>query len=197
MSVANHPAIYCSRAAMIGQEVPRKARCCEVGVFMLDFAQQIIGKLSPSRLTLIDSFPANMFSCDEHGGNPRHVSGGEASLRASSLASSNAAVEILHGPSSSLLPTLPDSFYDLIYIDADHSYAGCTSDLEAAWGKVAPGGALAGHDYAINPDKVVDASHYSNFGVRGAVDAFCDRHRVSIAAFGMDGYVSFLIRKPA
>ena len=56
-----------------------------------------------------------------------------------------------------------DGSLDLVFIDADHSYKGVKSDLEA-WGpKVRPGGVLAGHDYE-QPDFP---------GVKQAVDEFC------------------------
>lgn len=48
-------------------------------------------------------------------------------------------------------------YFDFIFIDADHSYAGCAGDIEAYRPLVAPGGLIAGHDY-----------HWP--GVRQAVD---------------------------
>jgi predicted O-methyltransferase YrrM len=40
---------------------------------------------------------------------------------------------------------------DLVFIDADHSYEGCSADI-AAWHRIVkPGGWLGGHDYG-NPD---------------------------------------------
>ena len=37
--------------------------------------------------------------------------------------------------------------FDLVFIDADHSEAGCREDIEAWWPLVKPGGWLAGHDF--------------------------------------------------
>lgn len=41
-----------------------------------------------------------------------------------------------------------DGFFDIVFIDADHSYEGCKRDILAWRSKVRPGGLLCGHDYA-------------------------------------------------
>ncbi len=55
---------------------------------------------------------------------------------------------------------------DFVYLDARHDEASVREDLEAWYGKVRPGGVIAGHDYVDGtfPEGV--------FGVRSAVDAF-------------------------
>lgn len=58
--------------------------------------------------------------------------------------------------------------FDYIYIDGDHSYGGCMSDLQAAHTKLDSGGVIVCDDYG-NP-----------FGVRQAVDKFCKEHNYSI-----------------
>ncbi|KAF0151687.1 MAG: O-methyltransferase [Ignavibacteria bacterium] len=60
----------------------------------------------------------------------------------------------------------PDQFFDWIYIDADHSYAGCKRDLNAWYRKLKCGGFFCGHDYL---DGIIPAG---NFGVKSAVDEF-------------------------
>lgn len=186
---------YESRGDMIREEVPRGATCCEVGVFLLDFSRLILDAVAPERLFLIDRFDATMFSCDEHGGNPRQAFGHLAMRGAAALCEERSEVAVLFGESSEMIPRLPAGI-GFVYIDADHTYAGCKSDLRLAWGKIAPGGILAGHDYSINEDRVVDRSHYESFGVKQAVDEFCDEQGVGIAGIALDGYTSFLIRKP-
>lgn len=42
-----------------------------------------------------------------------------------------------------------DNYFDLIYIDADHSYEGCLRDIEDWYSKVKKGGFLLGDDYRI------------------------------------------------
>jgi len=45
-----------------------------------------------------------------------------------------------------------DGFFDLVFIDADHSYLGCKRDILAYKSKVKKGGWLGGHDYD-HPDQ--------------------------------------------
>jgi hypothetical protein len=55
---------------------------------------------------------------------------------------------------------------DWVFIDGDHSYQGCSADIDAWWPKIRKGGILSGHDYRT--DK-------AGFGVIQAVDeAFKD-----------------------
>jgi len=52
-----------------------------------------------------------------------------------------------------------DLSVDLVFIDANHSYNGATSDLNAWWTKVVPGGYISGHDwrYPYGGFKVAEA----------------------------------------
>lgn len=48
---------------------------------------------------------------------------------------------------------IEDESLDFVFIDADHSYDGVWSDIEAWLPKIRPGGLLSGHDYN-NPEDV-------------------------------------------
>jgi hypothetical protein len=175
--------------------VQRGQPCLEVGVFVGDFARQIDDVCRPSRLCLIDAYSGQVFSCDEHGGNPRTFHGD--SLHAQMRSECGFYGWSLHrAGSQAIMPQLPANAFELVYIDADHSEAGCRADLEAGWRLLQSGGWLAGHDYSITPGRCVNPMHYAGFGVKAAVDAFCESHGVSITAMAMDGYTSFAIRKP-
>ena len=54
---------------------------------------------------------------------------------------------------------------DYLYVDADHSYAGCLADLELWWPFLRVGGLIAGDDYD-------DVSGDPKVGVTAAWDAF-------------------------
>ena len=176
-------------------EIPQGGECCEVGVFAGDFSRQIAAICDPARLVLVDLFQAWTFSGDEHGGNGRTLSGDFMLDASKALAATRQGVEVYSGPSSQVLPTLSDHSLDFIYLDADHSYEGVKNDLAQAWRLVRYGGFIAGHDYSINAEKCVDASHYANFGVKRAVDEFLDEHDLMIYGMAMDGYTSFIIKK--
>jgi hypothetical protein len=50
-----------------------------------------------------------------------------------------------------------DASVTLAFIDGDHSYEGCKRDIAAWWGKIKPGGLLAGHDYSHEYPGVMQA----------------------------------------
>lgn len=56
-------------------------------------------------------------------------------------------ITILRGVTSEMAYRVADNELDLLYLDADHSYAGVMKDLEAWWPKVKTGGIVAGHDF--------------------------------------------------
>jgi predicted O-methyltransferase YrrM len=71
-------------------------------------------------------------------------------------------------PSLSAALLMPDASLDFVFIDADHSYHGCSIDIEAWRHKVKPGGILSGHDY--------DDPENPQFGVKRAVDEAVKKH---------------------
>lgn len=90
---------------------------------------------------------------------------------------------------------IPDGSLDFCYIDADHTYEGAKSDIEAYWPKVKPGGYLAGHDYV---SRVMDSG--AEYGVIQAVHEFLgslDLHENLYTTSPRESSPSWFIRKPS
>ena len=49
--------------------------------------------------------------------------------------------------SNDIYDMFKDEYFDLIYIDGDHSFSGVFSDIQNYYSKLKPGGILSGHDY--------------------------------------------------
>lgn len=75
-------------------------------------------------------------------------------------------LRILKSSSVEAAPIFWDGYFDLIYIDADHTYESVVQDIKAWMPKVRKGGILAGHDYTPKMRK--------NHQVKAAVDSFFD-----------------------
>jgi len=100
-------------------------------------------------------------------------------------------VRLFKSRSDTFLQNQPDNTYDIIYIDGDHSYSGVKTDLQNAYKKIKSGGYIMGHDYEMNMQK---ANHIYNFGVKQAVDEFCETYSCKIISKAMDGCVSYCIQ---
>lgn len=94
-------------------------------------------------------------------------------------------VKVLKGNSFDILSSLPDSFFDMIYIDAGHSYNEVYNDLKLSLSKLKIGGFLCGHDYNLNLYPQVFT----------AVNDFCKNFNLKIDFLTQDRLPSFGIIK--
>lgn len=78
----------------------------------------------------------------------------------------NGRAKILRTTSLEASKMFPNEYFDVVYIDANHSYLSVMEDIGAWIGKIKNGGAIAGHDY-------IDG-HINEgvFGVKSAVRDF-------------------------
>lgn len=78
----------------------------------------------------------------------------------------------------------PDNFFDLVYIDADHSYQGCLRDIEDWYPKVKKGRFLLGDDYRRYEWKHTDIK----FGVIEAVNDFVKKNNLQLLEMRKHGW---------
>ena len=163
----------------------------EVGVFKGDFSDFLFRTLSPKQLVLIDYFTGDMGSGNQDGNNYELVNLDAVYKQLVKKYETHDNVTLLKGDSVGMLSTFEDNTFDMIYIDADHSYEGAKRDIQIAYNKLKHGGWLMGHDYEMNMRKAKQVYH---FGVKQAVDEFCQECGQTIYAKGYDGCVSFAIQ---
>jgi len=70
----------------------------------------------------------------------------------------------------------PDEYFDLIYIDADHTYKGCLKDIEDWYPKVKKGKFLIGDDYREASAQRTGVK----FGVIEAVNSFTQDNNLKV-----------------
>lgn len=143
----------------------------EVGTFRGDFAAEMLERIDPKELHLIDVTFGILR--DDVRRDPR--------------------VRLHEGLSVPLLGTFPDGHFDWIYIDGDHSYAAVCADIRAAVPKLRPGGILIFNDFArfIHPG-------FGTFGVHKAVCEFVRDHQWPVVywAFNGDALYDVALRRP-
>ncbi len=159
------------------RRLPRGGRFAEIGTFRGDFARKIIDIVQPDELHLFDVSFSN--------------------VPPSNLAELTPAVTRWHqGLSWETLGAMPQDYFDVVYIDADHSYEAVSKDLDAALRATRPGGRIICNDYTV-----WSQLECKPYGVYWAVNEFATRHALpfEFLALQPNGYhdVGLLARKVA
>ncbi len=182
--------VYDTREEMLLACVPKGGVYAEIGVFEGEFSAFLLNSLEPSQLYLMDLFQGHCGSGNQDGNFFKMLDLNRSFQDLNKKYAEDKRVRIQRGNSRDLLSDLDDNSLDMIYIDGDHGYEGCKSDLELAYKKCKSGGWICGHDYEMNMAK---AQTVYTFGVQRAVDEFCLKYKQTIAAKGRDGCVSYAI----
>src|SRR3954454_4695820 len=133
--------------------LPKHSVGAEIGVWRGEFAADIVRRVKPIRLHLIDPW---VFMEDRAGS----VYGGSVAKAQSDMdviyedvaqqfsAQVRAGTVLLHRTmSADAALEFDDEYFDWVYIDGDHSYEGVLADLRAFTPKVKRGGLVTGDDY--------------------------------------------------
>jgi hypothetical protein len=155
----------------------------ELGVFKGEFSELLL-KSGPKELHLIDVFQGVSASGDKDGLNMQTANLYQECLRLVALYKDNPSVVIHRGFTSSILSSFPDNYFDFVYIDADHSYAGFKQDLIISYEKVKIGGQVCGHDY----------NHEQYPGIVLALEEFCTEKDIEIDFLTNDILQTFVIK---
>jgi hypothetical protein len=162
----------------------------EIGVFRGDFLDYLVSECNYSSIDAVDLFQGIVGSGDADGNNFQHYDLERSYIELLDKYKNNENIQIHKANSITFLQNVEDNYYDIIYIDGDHSYTGVKNDLENAYKKIKNKGYIIGHDYEMNMEKAKTAY---DFGVKGAVDEFCINYNQNIVSKAYDGCVSFCI----
>ncbi|MBD2841038.1 class I SAM-dependent methyltransferase [Erythrobacter rubeus] len=143
--------VLINRLALI-DKVKKGGVIAEIGVDRGDFSLELLTRCEPLKLHLFDIDIERLV-------NPTILE---------ELESGENRVKTHVGDSGLNMSRMPDNYFDVIYIDADHRYDGVKRDIEASVPKLKSDGVLIFNDYAVwSP-----ASMY-HCGVARAVHEFC------------------------
>lgn len=157
------------RATEILARIGAGARGVEIGVFVGDLSRELLRADPNLNLIMVDSWEGDGRaytgdSGDWHATLPQCAQDQFYDKTRKRIAFANGRAQIIRKRSTEALADVADRSLDFVFIDADHSYEGCKSDIDGWSRKVRPGGWLGGHDYQ-NTD-------FEKFGVTRAVDEF-------------------------
>lgn len=163
--------------------IPKGGVCAELGVFAGEFSRDILARLQPSTLYLVDIFTGIDESGDVNGNNFKTI---DLAAQFHTLTQQYKTVESVHvvqNHSVSFLMLWKD-YFDFVYIDTSpHTYAKTIAELEAARIAVKAQGIISGHDYHVG--------HFP--GVVQAVGEFCNRYNLAKELTEDDGLASYKI----
>jgi hypothetical protein len=162
----------------------------EIGIFRGDFLNYLVSECNYGSIDAVDLFEGITCSGDADGNNVQHYDVGKSYIELLDKYKSNENIQIHKANSITFLQNVEDNYYDIIYIDGDHSYTGVKNDMENAYKKIKNKGYIMGHDYEMNMEK---ANTTYEFGVKEAVDEFCINYNQNIISKAYDGCVSFCI----
>ncbi len=163
----------------------KKIKICEIGVFKGEFSKILIDNLDTIEIHLIDIFEGEMCSGDKDGNNIIFTNLNDEYVNLKKIYENNKNVIIHKGTSYEILNQFKNEYFDMIYIDGDHTYDGVKKDLKITYDKVKCSGFICGHDY-VSP----------RFdGVVRAVNEFCEEHNLTIDYLTNDGCPTYCIKK--
>ena len=173
------------------QLINEGGRICELGALRGDFSEIILAICEPSELVLVDLWADEVVSGDVNGNNLEKFDGEELYHYVTNRFSHDKHVKVMRTLTTKALKKFPDDYFDMIYVDADHRYEAVINDLKLSFKKIKNCGYIMGHDYEVNPKKT---SNKYDFGVKKAVDEFCEKNGQSIYARAEDGCVGYAIK---
>lgn len=175
--------------------LPFNNTVCEIGVDQGYFSDVILKNSNPNKLHLID--PWCHIPADDYIRDTVNVNDYEQDVKYRNVLNRfsnnirNGQVIVHRDFSYNVMKSFNDKYFDWIYVDADHSYNGCKSDLYNYERTVKDDGFICGHDY--------DLTAFGG-GVVKSVNEFCADRNWELIFLGRSKFIdknptSYMLRK--
>ena len=196
----DNPRLFAHRNDLISSLRPGAGGViAEIGVahgdfseYLLDFSEYLLDELRPQEFVAFDLFNMEEWlptrqSSIERLNNMTHLE-----FYRQRFYGRGAQVKVEVGLSYLRLAAYKDRYFDLIYIDGDHSYDGVKKDLEIANAKLNDDGIMVLNDY-----KMFDHHYYVPYGVVQAVNEFIVTNNWKVCGFALhrEMYCDIAIRR--
>jgi len=169
--------------------LPKNGICAEIGVAEGIFSTEILNRMSPDQLHLIDPWISQVNN--DYVKDVNNVSQDEQDCRFTKVVNKFkkfSQVIINRAFSIDAAKAFPDSHFDFIYIDAVHTYDAILDDLTTYSKKMKPTGVIAGHDFASHV-----YARQQGFGVIGAVSEFVKRSNYELFLVTYEEWSSYVL----
>jgi hypothetical protein len=166
------------------EKLPKNGVVAEVGVWLGGHAWSMYNIMRPSKFYLVDIWQYQDIEWDTTSKTDRH---NEALEKVKKRFQGCPEIEIVQDYSVPAAARFEDSYFDAVYIDADHSYDAVKADISAWWPKVKSGGFISGHDYLAGKKHI---------NVKPAVDEFIKDNGLEMAFTSPCSSPDWAVRKP-
>ena len=159
------------------------SNCAEIGVWRGEFSRKMLQR-KPANLHLIDPWLYIPEYKDRLYGSSHNNSQDKMDQIYNGICkkfSGNPTVIIHRCTSDEAVLDFPDDYFDLIYIDGNHSYEFVKNDIEAYLPKMKTGAFITGDDYLFERD--------ANGGPKRAVDEIVERGKVKLVSIVNNQFV--------
>lgn len=155
--------------ALEGMERPIGA---EIGVFAADLSRLLLER-EDLTLYMVDSWKQHdakgeYAATDFHGQLTQAQQDDYFELTRNRTAFAGHRAKVIRENSEQAAAFIVDASLDFVFLDADHTYDAVVRDIAAWFPKLKADGVFCGHDY--------DHPQFPSWGVKKAVDEFCQRH---------------------
>lgn len=159
--------------SLLNEYVPNGVGC-EIGVLRGEFTKFLLENWTCKHMYLVDLW-------EEYDGYDEkfHNHNLNYEIMERNLKPYKHRITVCKGYSDKVVSQFPNNMFDFVYVDANHSYEGCKSDINLYWDKLKSGGLLMGDDYHLNDVETLNFNNVQSvFGVTKAVKEFAKEKKL-------------------